>query len=368
MDRLSISAVVAGLLFQSAAFAAPNLGATSAATAVAAGPTVEGPVKTVSGTGVTTGPLKFNLNAYNVQVLPLDTAAGMGDGIIVGTVGGVASVYVNGQVIPLPGKTGYSNVQPTAISSNGYIVGFGHSGTNDRGLFWSSYTSAPRDMGGLGAITHPQSVNSSGVAVGEYFSESVYDLPTAFAFSISTGIRSIAPPYSNQSDAYSISDSGFVAGFAWYGDEQAATRWYPGGSFAAGTAAFGNFAWKAMEDGTIFGYTVSWNPSNQATNIAPNNISLVYDISGEGRKVGTNVFASPTRGWTVAAGSNTAEILPVPSGAINTFATQVNGCGTILGYATFSDGSTKALLWSKLTCDFSQLYATSVNQSQLLAQ
>ena len=297
---------------------------------------------------------EFNPNSYVIHVLPLDTAAGMGDGIVVGTVGGVASVYVSGQVFSLPGKAGYSNVQPTAISSNGYIVGYAQSGTNDRGLFWASYTNAPIDMGGLGAITHPQSVNSSGVAVGEFFPTSVYDLPTAYTWSMSGGIRSIAPPYSNQSDAYSISDSGYVAGFAWYGNQQTATRWYPG-SFAAGSVAYGNFAWKAMENGTIFGYTTSWNLSDQATFIAPNTISLVYDISAQGRKVGTNVFASPQRAWTVPAGSTTVQILPIPAGAINSYAIQVDGCGSILGYVTYSDGSTKAVLWTKLTCDFSQV-------------
>ena len=61
-----------------------------------------------------------------------------------------------------------------------------------------------------------------------------------------------------------------------------------------------------MNNGTIFGYTNSWNISNQASSIAPNTISLVYDISDNGRKVGTNIFATPRRGWTVPSGGTTA--------------------------------------------------------------
>jgi hypothetical protein len=300
--------------------------------------------------------LLLNLFSYHAQVLPLDSAAGMGDGIIVGTANGVAVAYVNGQVVPLPGKAGYTGVQPTSISANGYIVGYARSANNDRGLFWPSYLNPPRDMGGLGAITRPRAVNSQGVAVGEYYATSVRDLPTAFTWSLSGGIRSIAPPNSNQSQAYDISDSGYVAGFAWSGLEQAATRWYPG-TFQAGTAAYGNFAWRAVQNGTIFGYTTAWDLSNHAYNIAPNSISLVYGISDSGRRVGTNIFATPRRGWTVAPGASTALILPVPAGAMDSYATAVDACGSILGSLTYPDGSTKAVLWAKLLCDSSPVLA-----------
>jgi hypothetical protein len=301
-------------------------------------------------TSAAPAPQLLNLFSYSAQLLPLDSAAGMGDGIIVGKANGVAVAYVNGKVVPLPGKAGYTNVQPMSISSNGHIVGYAHSANDDRGLFWASYTSAPIDMGGLGGITHPRSVNAEGVAVGEYYQTSIYDLPTAFAWSMSGGIRSIAPPYSNQSQAFDISDSGYVAGFAWYGLQQTATRWYPG-SFQAGTAAYGDFAWQALENGTIFGYTTAWDLNNTAYHIAPNTISLVYGISGAGRKVGTNILAMPRRGWTVPPGGSTAQILPVPAGAVDSYAGTVDGCGAILGSVSYADGSTKVVLWTKLMCD-----------------
>src|SRR5262245_15499427 len=120
-------------------------------------------------TAAAPAPQLLSLFSYSVRVLPLDSAAGMGDGIIVGKANGVAVAYVNGNVVPLPGKAGYSDVQPTSISSNGYIVGYAHSANDDRGLFWASYANAPIDMGGLGAVTHPRAVNAQGVAVGEYY-------------------------------------------------------------------------------------------------------------------------------------------------------------------------------------------------------
>lgn len=293
---------------------------------------------------------------YTVQVLPLDSAAGMANGIIVGRANGVGVAYVNGQVIPLPGKPGYTDIQPTGISSNGYIVGFALSANNTRGLFWPSYTNSPFDMGALGSITRPAAVNSQGVAVGAYYQTSIYDLPQAFAWSMSIGMRQIAPPLSNQSQAFDISDSGYVAGFAWYGTTQAATRWYPG-TFQAGTAAYSDFARKALENGTIFGYGVAWDLSNHPQTIAPTSASTVYDMSDVGRRVGTNLFQVPRRAWTVAPNTTSVQILPVPSGAVDTYANNVNGCGAILGLASYADGSTRAVLWTKMLCDQMPVYA-----------
>lgn len=293
---------------------------------------------------------------YTVQILPLDSAAGMAGGIIVGRLNGVGVAYVNGQVTPLPGKPGYTDIQPTGISSNGYIVGFATSANNTRGLFWPSYTNSPFDMGGLGAVTRPAAVNSQGVAVGAYYATSIYDLPKAFAWSMSIGMRSIAPPLSNQSQAFDISDSGYVAGFAWYGLQQAATRWYPG-TFQAGSAAYGDFARKSLENGTIFGYGVAWDLNNQPQTISPGSASYVYDMSETGRRVGTNLFQVPRRAWTVAPNSTTVLILPVPSGAVDTYANNVDSCGAILGQVSYADGSTRAVLWTKFLCDQLPVYA-----------
>jgi len=290
--------------------------------------------------------------AYGIQVLPLDTAAGMGNGIIVGKINGSPVAYVQGELILMLGKQGYTNVTPTGVSSNGYIVGYASSGSDVRGLFWSSYANAPIDMGGLGTLTYPTAVNSQAVAVGYY---SNYEPgttypgdPTAFTWSTSGGIRSIAPPLAEQSQAFAISDSGYVAGMAW-SSEQQAERWYPG-TFQAGAAAFGNFAYGVLEDGTIFGETVEWNLENQPETIAPNAYSVVNGISAMGRRVGYN-FGMPTQAWTVPPGGGGAEILPVPAGVTDSYANKVDTCGNILGSVSYPDGSTKAVLWTKLFCD-----------------
>jgi hypothetical protein len=329
-----------------------------------------GPVKTAGGGLTLINPVQFSPNTYSIQELPLDTAAAMGGGVIVGTIQGVASVYVNGQVYPLPGKSGYTDITPTAISSNGYIVGYATSGTNvERGLFWTSYTSPPIDIGALDAHMLPQAVNSSGVVVGYYHGNEQVAFPSAFTWSLSGGLRSIAPANSYQSSANSISDTGYVGGVAWYGDTQAVTRWYPGLS-VTGSVAFPGFATGVLDDGTVFGYTTAWNLSDQPQNILPPNIQgQVYDLSSSGRTVGIT-YAIPNRAWTVPPGGSAAQILPLPDGAssADSFAIQVEGCGAILGYLKFSDTSFKAVLWTKLACDSSGVFAQGLSGQPISAQ
>jgi len=344
--------VATGLLFQSVAMAGTGVKAVAAAVAPVA------PVIAVIRPPVL-------LTGYTVTVLPLDTAGGMNDGIIVGTAQGNPVAYVNGQVEPLPGFDNYTAITPTSVSATGYIVGYATSTTPSnvpyrRGLFWASRSNAPIDMGALGQFTMPLSINSSGVAVGVSYQTIAnggpVGAPTAFAWSISGGLRSIAPPLSNQSYANSISDSGYVAGYAWYGGQQAATRWYPG-SFQAGTTEFGNIALWAREDGTVYSYAKSWDLSNKATLIAPTPSAYVYGISSIGRRIGIDNPNMQLRAWTVPAGGTTEQILPVPSGITSSFVTQVDGCGSILGWVRYPDNSTKAVLWTKLTCDQSAVLA-----------
>jgi hypothetical protein len=336
----SFIALAAGLLLQSHAFAA-NINLTIKGTPVA---TV--PVSVVAPT---------SFFSYQVQVIPLDYAIDMNDGIILGTSNGIAAAYVNGQVILLPGLTGYRNIELMAVASNGYIVGQGTKGADTCGLFWASYTSTPIEMGcpGLGAITQVFSVNAQGVAVGSYFPQNTGQRPTAFAWSISGGMRSIAPQGSELSQAFSISDSGYVAGEAYYGGQQSATRWYPG-SFQAGTTGYSDFGWRAMENGTIFSYTTSWDLNDQAQTIAPNSISRVWDISEYGRKVGT-IYQTSLRAWTTVPTNNSEQLLPLPAGNTASEALRVNACGSILGIAFTSDNVRQSVLWSKGICDSSSV-------------
>ena len=343
MYKLITAITLAGTLLQAAAQAAESTGNVAGSAAV---------VQSAAG-GASPLLVFRNPFAYGIQVLPLDAAAGMTDnGIIIGTINGSPVAYVQGGLILMLGKQTYTNVTPTGVSSNGYIVGYANSGSDVRGLFWSSYANAPIDMGGLGALTYPTAVNSQAVAVGYYSNylpgSTFPGDPTAFTWSPAGGIRSIAPPYTELSQASAISDSGYVAGMAW-SSEQQAERWYPG-TFQAGAAAFGNFAYGVLEDGTIFGETVEWNLANQPETIAPDSNSIVDGISGLGRRVGYS-FGVPDQAWTVPPGGGGAETLPVPAGITNSYAYKVDTCGNILGSVAYPDGSTRAVLWTKVFCD-----------------
>jgi uncharacterized membrane protein len=208
-------------------------------------------------------------------------------------------------------------------------------------------------MGALTAITQPLAVNSQGVAVGVM--SQISGGCTAFAWSISGGIRSIAPPFSSCSEARDISDSGYVAGWTVYGsDPAAATRWYPG-TFTAGTASYDDFALKVLEDGTIYGYSTSWDLNNQPQSIASDSDTLVEGMSGVGRRVGPHYIHAGvqifTRAWTAAPNSISVQILPVPAGIRDSYAIAVNTCGAILGSVAYDSGKTQAVLWTKPVCD-----------------
>jgi hypothetical protein len=295
--------------------------------------------------------IRPSLTSYSVTVLPLDSATGMANGIIIGRANGVGVTYVNGQVTPLPSKPSYTNMWPTAIAPNGYIVGYATSGNNTRGLFWPSMTNTPYDMGALGSITTPTAVNSQGQAVGSSRQSTITDLPQAFSWSLYSGMRSIAPPGTNQSQAFDISESGYVAGVAWFGGSQAVIRWLPS-TFAFRVVAYTDIGLQALENGSVYSYTTLWDLNNSATVITPTMASSISQISAVGRKVGFNFFDEPgARAWTVAPNSATLQFLPVPSGTLRSYAYQVDACGNILGALLYTDGTEHAALWSKLLCD-----------------
>lgn len=291
---------------------------------------------------------------HSVRMVPLDIALGMGGGVIIGRKDGVGLAVVNGQAVSLRAKAGYTDLQPSAISRNGQIVGTGKSGGQYRGLFWPTHASDPIDMGALTPITYPRGVNSHGVVVGDM----IQTLPTggtintAFAWSVASGLRSIAPPLSASSSAHAISDSGFAAGEASFGGQPAAIRWSPG-TTQHGVAAFDNIALHVKENGTIYNRFSSWNLVNQVTDIAPHPNDLVEGISERGRLVGTTL-GSPQlpfrRAWTQAPGTGFRN-LPLPSGATDTFAAQVDDCGSVLGGAVLANGTTQAVFWALSPCD-----------------
>jgi hypothetical protein len=325
---------------------------------VAAGAPARAIVLPPGGVGV------VKLNPWIVNLVPLDDLKGFNDEIIVGRAKGVAVAYVNGQVVPLIGLPGYTNIVPTGVSSNGYIVGYATSGTYVRGLFWSSYTSVPLDMGGtLGPSTYPQAVNSQGVAVGYVIPPAVTGFPeVAFEWSVSSGMRSIQPyagtaaAAGSLSEALAISDSGYIAGSVSFPNgARAAVRWYPSGSgpincgaLWCGQVASGSYASGVLDNGTVYNETYAYPLSGAAQTIYPCPTCVVYAMSDVGRKVG-GTFAE--QAWTTEPASSSVEYLPVPSGVVSSAAGLVNGCGVIIGSVTYSNGATSAISWRKSSCD-----------------
>jgi uncharacterized membrane protein len=296
-------------------------------------------------------PIRFG---YSMSYVPLDAAFAINNaGAIVGRVGGNAAMYRNGVVTVLPGKAGYTNLVAIDIASNGYIVGSGLNAGATRPLFWASPNAAPLDMSALGMVTMPRSINSQGVVVGFYL-PSEAALPQAFRWSMTTGMRSITPDGASTAQAFDISETGYIAGHAQYpGLGQQVVRWHPDASPSRVTGP--GFAERALDSGSVFGAgtggSTLWNLINTATLIGPKpSTHVVKQRSSASRWVGFTVGEPPLpRAWT-SFENGAATYLPVPAGA-SAFATDVNGCGTILGSVSLPDGTTRPVVWSKVFCD-----------------
>lgn len=336
------------------------------------------------------------LSAYEAIALPLDSAAGMNSaGTVVGSVGGQAAIYRDGVVTLLPGMAGYTEQRALAISGNGLIVGSGMSAGDRRGLFWTSPTAPPLDMGSPSDAMYPYAVNSSGVVVGYYDSSAG---PRAFTWSRSGGVRDISPDQTTQSRAEDISDSGYITGWAIFTGESTphAVRWYPDG--AKGRIAEG-YGKRVFEDGSVLGTigsttgAVKWSLTNAATPFGPEpQHHIVVAVSAAGRLVGNRLFAPglagpvlrrdvlgaarptppgvfrraarwlrvrrperfpqtlPNRAWTFRDGGPIV-YLPVPQGGVDTYAIDVSASGAILGSVTYTLTDQRPVIWTKITPD-----------------
>jgi hypothetical protein len=306
---------------------------------------------------VTIAPITIR-QQYSMVALPLDNATDMNAaGLIVGNKDGLAAVYVNGAVQTLASPQGYTDVIAWAVSSNGIIVGTGMSAGHQRPLRWNNYQSAGVDIGAIARITQPTSVNDSGVIVG-YTMVSNNSLPRAFRYSPSTGTVDIHPFGWDLSQAFHISNSGYIAGFTnGPNNEGYAARWYPNGAVGSIARGTGN---RAFEDGRILGVAQDtngvrnariWDLSNTIIPVGPSTTThFVNQISANNRLVGVTV---DTKAWT-SVNNSAATLLPVPAGAFST-AIRVSSCGAILGSYGTTIFDFRPVLWTKLTCDLGQI-------------
>lgn len=306
--------------------------------------------------------MPHHFHSYSMSVLPLDAAHAMNPaGVIAGTTGGRAAIYRDGTVVLLQGQAGYTGLEATAISDNGIIAGHGQSAGHQRPLFWASETAAPRDMGALTNWVWCRGVNTHGVVVGHFEQRpSQLGQGQAFRWSLTEGLRVIAPEQTSQSIPVDISDSGYVTGYADYqSDGRYAVRWYPDGGI--GQIARG-YAQQVFEDGSVtgqdaattFGRSTRWSLQNAATLIGPYPVShLVRHTSRTGRRAGFTVGVTETGqtgAWTTARDGDPPVYLPVPAGATG-YAHTVSAVGAIMGSVKLAGGQDQYVLWTKLTPD-----------------
>jgi hypothetical protein len=290
---------------------------------------------------------------YSMSYVALDEAYAINNaGVIAGSVGGKAAIFAGGAATILQQPASYTQLRADDIANSGRIVGSGMSAGSRRVLYWENAQSAPLDIGAIARFMFPQSINSQGTIVGYFYPTSMDDLPQGFRWSPSTGFSIITPSGAIQAQPLDVSDTGYVAGVAWYSViGQQAVRWYPNG--AAGRIAGPAYGDRAFDDGSVLGVSAGigstlWNLSNTATPVGPApGTHKVEHRNSSNRWVGYTLPGSQP--WT-SVGTGAATYLPLPSGAFG-FATDVNACGTILGSAQLSDGTARPVYWSKMFCD-----------------
>ena len=117
---------------------------------------------------------------------------------------------------------------------------------------------------------------------------------------------------------------------------------------------------QVLEDGRVlvrFPPDVSaiWSPTAGVSPAGPNSdVLVVKKISPSGRYVGSyeDPITGKSRAWT-SIGTGGATTLPLPAGFDYASATDVNACGTILGYGyRTSDSQPQTIVWRRsFTCD-----------------
>lgn len=301
-------------------------------------------------------------SSYSMSVLPLDAAHAMNSaGVVAGTTGGNAALYRNGSVVLLPRQPGYTEHAATAISDSGIIAGYGLSAGHQRPLFWANETAAPRDMGALSNWVWCRAVNNHGVVVGWFeHRPSQTGRGQAFRWSLTDGLRVIAPDQTTHSVAVDISESGYITGFGEYmSDGRYAVRWYPDGGIGQVAAGQGYQVFEGgsvagLDGATTFGRSTFWTLENAARLIGPFPTShLVRHTSRFGRRAGFTIGVTETGqtgAWTTARDGDPPEYLPVPAGATG-YAYTVSAVGAIMGSVKLTNGQDQYVLWTKLTPD-----------------
>ena len=303
----------------------------------------------------------FSSDGYQPSVLPLRSAVAINRwGAIIGRTPDGKGVYYSSSGVLVQLKlplTSTLMVHPVDLLDDGRIVATGVSASGLKALYYSNPWASPISIAGSSWAT-ASAMNSQGVAVGYYQAPGARH--TAFRWTPSGGLVEIAPAGCDESVALDISDGGHVVGWVECGSDSTGFRWNPGSSEGMRLPS-GFSGRRALDGGSVLGRhptigsTIWWSATLALAGAGPNPALLgVSRISPNGRYVGssTDPVTGQSRAWT-SIGTDAPTFLPPPEGFSHVWATDVNACGTILGYGhQGSDATARAILWRRGTaCD-----------------
>lgn len=259
-------------------------------------------------------------------------------------------------VATLVGKPlGYAWVQPTDINSGGTIVGYGLSGggTVRAVRFTASGWTTLSDLG-YGGRAH--GLNDAGDVVGMVLNSSGQELPVRWT---AGGTRyQLARPNFSFGVAYDVSNSGRMIGELTWPGGGSPYYWTTINNYVAINTGMASVQARDINSsnviafvGTNNGVRSTWQTASPYVSFTPMWTDFRWPhVSDKNRGAGTqdDPVTSQQKAVTWKAGTLTAL---AAGGALGTFATGINACGSVAGGAYYADGSSHAVLWRKTSCD-----------------
>jgi probable HAF family extracellular repeat protein len=246
---------------------------------------------------------------------------------------------------------------PRSVNASGLVVGWAgyEAGTNTRAVLWTSSTYT--NLGTLpgGEYSAAFGINDLGQVVG---TSNTTTAARAFLWTADGGMRDLGTlPGDSSSEAFGINNRGDVVGSSSGPNGIQAVRWTSVGIQALGTLPGGRYsrAFAINALGQVVGTSssaqglraVQWTPSGQIRDLGTlpgDRASEAVGVNLRGQVVGYSLGPKGTRAVLWDSGGRIRDLGTLPGGNYSR-AFGINDAGQVVG-TSFSPGGMRAVLWS----------------------
>ena len=296
---------------------------------------------------------------YVGNPVPLEVASAMNaSGAIVGR-GGTPTVALHRagtvlRTLASPGRA-YTWYAAYDINAGGAIVGVARTaGGQPAAVYWASATATatiiPNTLGGVTSVAH--AINDAGTVVG--WATTAAGVRRAYRWTAGSGMVDLgAAPAGIHTEAYGISNTGWVTGYRIEGSTDAPFRTSPTGVSTTIKLDARTGAMSIADDGTAALTNAQlWTVAGALVSPFPG-LSPLRRVSSQARGVGTVSRPLKTGGTieTAAVSHQGVLTLLTQPAAANSWAMDVDRCGNVLTLEQLVTGNFRSLLWLRTACD-----------------